>query len=139
MPPAARAPTSFPLLLIFLDMPRAQRQPDERRDDDGEDDRLLEGARPERRISLQQSERHGADDGERIARHPAEDRADETLEADEEAGVVIDGGDRRNQDAGKRADEGGEQEAQSAGEAGADADEPRADAVDRRGAQRLAV
>src|SRR4051812_7164861 len=113
MPRAPRAPASLPLLLIFLDLPRAQRQPDERRDDDGEDDRLLEGARPERRISLQQSEHQGADDGERIARHAAEDRADETLETDEEAGVAIDGGDRRNQDAGERADESGEQQAQS--------------------------
>ena len=55
---------------------------------------------------------------QRIAREAADDRADETLEADQEAGVVVDRRDRADQHAAERAEQRRERERQRAGEVG---------------------
>ena len=90
-----------------------ERAPHQHRDDQGEDDHLLERARPERRERLEHSEDDRAEHRERVARHAAEDRADESLQPDQEARVVVDRRGGRDQDARDRADERREREAQA--------------------------
>ncbi len=109
------------------------------RDDQREDDHFLVGARPERRVRLEQADQQRAQRRHRIAREPADDGADEALESDQEAGVVVDRRDRRDQDAGQRADQRAQEERQAARELGRDAHQPRAEPVHRGRAQRLAV
>ena len=53
--------------------------PQQNRKNHGEDNDFFEGARPERRERLEQAEEAGADNRERVARHAAEDRADEDI------------------------------------------------------------
>ncbi len=78
--------------------------PQHDRDDRGEDDRLLQRARIERAEGFDQSDDDGADRGQRIADETADHRTDEALQADDQAGVVIDRRGRRDQDAGDGGD-----------------------------------
>ena len=79
-----------------------------------------------------------ADRGPRIADEPADDRGDERLQADDEAGVVV----HRRHRADQHADEAGQQRREQYASVRRarrpDADEARADAIDRGRAQRLA-
>ena len=70
-----------------------ERTPQQHGDDQREHDHFLERAGPERRERLDQADQQRAGGGNRVARQAADDRADEALQADEEAGVVVDGGD----------------------------------------------
>jgi len=51
-------------------------------------------------------DQEGAGGGNRVTRQSANDGADEALEPDQEAGVIVDGGDRGNQYAGQGPDQG---------------------------------
>ena len=74
-----------------------------------------------------------------IADEAADDGGDESLQPDQESGVVIQRRDRHDQDSRNRADHGSEQERDLSRQRGADADQPGAEAIDGGGAQRLAV
>jgi len=118
---------------------RGQRAPEQDGNDQGEDDHFLEGAGVERRIGFEQADQDGAQGSQRVGREAADDGPDEALEADQETGVVVDRGDRRDQDAGEGADGGSQRKAQLAGEDGGNAHQAGAGAVHRGGAQGLAV
>jgi hypothetical protein len=62
-----------------------ERAPEEHRDDEGEDDHLLEGAGVERAEALEHADHQRAERRRRIAGEAAEDRGDEALQADQEA------------------------------------------------------
>src|ERR1700748_503233 len=79
--------------------------PQQHGDDHGEHDHLLEGARVEGAEALEQPDEERADRAGRVAREAAEDRGDEALEADQEAGVVEERGRGPDQEAGERAHE----------------------------------
>ena len=84
-------------------MMRREAAPQQHGNDQREHDHFLEPARPERRERFEQADEQCARRGERIADEPADDRADEALEADEEPGIVIDRRDGADQHAGERA------------------------------------
>ena len=131
--PAALA---FFFLDLFLDAAAGrERLPEQHRDERAEDDDFLERAVPERGIALEQPDQDRADGGRRIADQPADDGADEGLQADQEAGVVIERRDRPDQDAGNPGQRRGQQEGDRARGRGQDADQAGADAIDRGGAQ----
>eukprot|EP00011_Vannellida_sp_DIVA3-517-6-12_P004087 CAMPEP_0114629414 /NCGR_PEP_ID=MMETSP0168-20121206/13345_1 /TAXON_ID=95228 ORGANISM="Vannella sp., Strain DIVA3 517/6/12" /NCGR_SAMPLE_ID=MMETSP0168 /ASSEMBLY_ACC=CAM_ASM_000044 /LENGTH=93 /DNA_ID=CAMNT_0001840869 /DNA_START=1 /DNA_END=278 /DNA_ORIENTATION=- len=90
------------LLVVRVD----EGPPEEDGQDHREHDDLLERTRIERAEALDQAHADGTTERHREAGQPAEHRRDEALEADQEAGVVVDGGGRRDQQAGQRADEG---------------------------------
>ena len=81
-----------------------------------EHDDFLESAGVEGGIGFEQADQNGAEGGDRVGGEAADDGADEAFEADQEAGVVVNGGDRRNQDAGEGTDGSGQREAEFAGE-----------------------
>ena len=73
-------------------------------------DHLLERAAPERREAFQQADQEGADRRARIADKAADDGADESLQPDDEAGVVVERRHRADQNAGYGAEQRREQE-----------------------------
>jgi len=124
---------------FLLDRPfAAQRLPDQDRHERAEDKHLLERAVEKRGEAFEQPDQDGADGGRRIAHEPADDGADERLEADQEPGVIIKCGDGADEDAAQGGEHRGEQEGGRAGGRGQDADEPRGDPVDGSCAQGLA-
>ena len=108
------------------------------RDQQAEHDHVLQRAAPERGEALDHADRERADGRHRVAHQPADDRGHEGLQADDEARVVVHGGDRRDQHADQPGQQRGAAVGQQRGARRPDADQPRADAVDRGGAQRLA-
>ena len=129
----------FAVLLFLIDVTGSQRAPEQDRNDQREDDHFLEGAGIEGGIGLQQADQNGAEGGKRIGGQTADDGADKALEADQEAGVVVNGGDRGNEHPGKGTDSGGKCQAQLAGQDGRNAHQACPRPVHRRGPQGLAV
>src|SRR5262249_29168135 len=113
--------------------------PQHHRNDGRVDDRVLERARVEGGKRFQEADHDAAERGERVADEPAHHGADEALEADDQSGVVIDGGRGTDENPGDRRDRRGEEKRRRTGPSGADAEEARALAVDGGGAQRLAA
>src|SRR5258708_38834914 len=101
-----RSRASRPALALFLldflldGVFCPDRLPDQDRNQRPEDEDLLERAVEKRRVAFEQPDHDRPDGGRGITDQPADDRADEGFEADEEAGVVIERGDRSDQDAG---------------------------------------
>src|SRR4051812_14274940 len=79
---------------MLLRHPVHKRSPKQDRNDGTEDDRFLVRTRPEGAERLQQSDDHRARHGSRKARQPGEHCSDKPLEADQEAGVVVERGGR---------------------------------------------
>ena len=119
-------------------MLRGDRAPQQDRDQQREDDDVLERAALKRREALQNADADRAERRQRIAGHAAHDGADEGLEAEQEAGIVEDRIDRRDQDAGDAGHQRPEQVGDRAGARRPDAHQPRAGPVDGGRAQRLA-
>ena len=69
-----------------------QGQPQEYRNEECEDEQLLEIARPEGGESLDDSDGEGAEDRRGIGDEAAEDAADQRFEPDQEPGIVVQGG-----------------------------------------------
>src|SRR5260221_3018163 len=113
-------------------MPEANRRPDQEGDQRPEDDALLEGAVQEGGVVFEQADEERAESRERIADQPADDRADESAQPDDEAGIVIERRRRADQDAGDAGERRGDQEGERAGRRRPDADEAGADAGYRR-------
>src|SRR6478752_9787157 len=90
--------------LLVLQMRGAQRAPNQNRQDDREDEHFLIRAPPEGGKGLDQADAERGKRGDGVTREPADNRGDEALEADQEAAVVIDRCDRRDENAGDRAD-----------------------------------
>ena len=116
-----------------------ERAPKQDGNDQGEDGHLLVGARPEGGKRLQQPDGEGSGRRHRVADQPADDGADKTLEAQQEAAVVVDRGHRPDQHAGQGADRRGECEGALPGVVGTDPDQQGTAPVDRGGAKRLAM
>jgi hypothetical protein len=102
------------------------------RDDDRKDDDLLEARRPERGQRFDDADEHRGTGGQRIAHQPPDDGGDEALEADQEARVVEDRSDRRDQHARQGTHGGGDQEGELARQRGAHPDQARAQPVHGR-------
>src|SRR5664280_1862220 len=105
-------------LFFFIVMAALERAPQQDRNDQREDDHFLEGAGVVRAEAFEQADEHGADRRARVAGEAAEDRGDESLETDQETGVVEDRGRRADQQTRERADEGRQGEAELAGAGG---------------------
>ena len=127
------------MLVVVLGVVRGQRTPQQHRDDHRKDNHFLEGAGVERRVGFKQADQQGAESSDRIRGEAADNGADETLEADQETGIVVDGRDRCDQDAREGADRCREGEAQLAGQYRRNPHQAGPRAVHRGGAQRLAV
>ncbi|KAH0445248.1 hypothetical protein KCU90_g497, partial [Aureobasidium melanogenum] len=129
----------FIVSLLFLFRVRAgQTSPQQHRDDQREHDHFLVSARPERRIRLQQTDEDRTRGSQRIADQAADNRPHEALQTDQEAGVVVDGGQGCDEDAAQRTEARSERERETPRLRRTDADEPRAEPVHRSRAQRLA-
>src|SRR5690606_24691852 len=87
-----------PFMSFILMRIGGQRAPDQHRNEQRENDDLLEVAGEERGERLDEPDADRRHRRDREAGKAADDRCDETLEADEEAGVVVDRRDRRDQD-----------------------------------------
>ncbi|GCC46078.1 hypothetical protein chiPu_0030102, partial [Chiloscyllium punctatum] len=119
-------------------MQRGEGSPDQDRDQQREHDHVFQRAALERREAFEYADPHRTDRGAGIAGHAADDGADERLEADQEAGIVEHGIDRRDQDPGYAGHQRAQQIGDGAGPRRPDPHQTRAGAVHRGGAQRFA-
>ncbi len=120
-------------------MARGERTPEQHRDDQREDNHFLEGTGVKGRIRFEQADQNGTQRSQWVRNQTTDDGAHETFQADQKAGIIVNGGDRRDQDAGKRPNGRSQREAQLAGQHRRNAHQPGTGAVHRGGAQRFAV
>ena len=125
-------------VILFLDMMGRPRQIDQHRDDQREHQHVLERTGPKRRERFEQANHDGAAGSQRVRGQATDDGSNKALEADQEAAVVIDGGQRRHQQAGQRADQCGDPKGLPTGQRRRDAHQAGAVAVDGSGQQGLA-
>src|SRR5271170_3687290 len=134
--PASRTKPSF--LDVFLGGVGCDRAPEQDRNQQGKHDDVLEGAALESREALEHADEERANRGAGIADEPADDGADEGLQADQESGIVKDRIDRRDENSG----EGRHQRTQEIGDRtrsrGPYAHQPGAGPIHGGGVQRLA-
>jgi hypothetical protein len=78
------------VVLLVVDVLRGQRLVEQHRNDQREHDDFLVGRGVEGGIGFEQADQDRAGRRQRIGGQAADDGADEALEADQEAGVVVD-------------------------------------------------
>src|SRR5688572_23519567 len=84
--------------MLLVRVTGSQRAPQQHRQDDGEHDHFLECAGPERAEGLDHADRQRTDQRARITGQAADHAGHEALQANQEAGVVEDGGGRPDQE-----------------------------------------
>src|SRR5262245_28407661 len=126
---------SLDLLLFLFVLSPDQRAPQQDWDQNAEDYAFLERAAPVRSKAFENADPHSADGSQRIAAKTADDGGDERLEPNEEAGVVVDGRHRADQQPRHASKQRGEHECNRSRVAGTNAYQPRARWIDGSGAQ----
>src|SRR5262245_15733309 len=87
------------LLLLLFGVALQRRAQQQHRDQQAEDDHVLQRTAPERAEALDHADRERTDRRQWIADEPADDRGDERLQPDQEPRVVVHRRDRRDQHA----------------------------------------